>query len=488
MGTPKSSQSHSQAVARDNARQHNGDHIGDQTTNNYYSESLDLSNLVLASHRYEGMEPCRNPPLDSYVGNWTWMIHENVDMDIDSAPTCEPSPACDSNASEIEQHGYIAEVAQDFGTWLRLSNELFYIEGEAMSGKSTLMKFLATDGYTKERLRDWSGGDDRLFIARFFARKNYGCPTNNLNCLLRCLLYQIYVQDPALVEVTVSLERKHMTQGLMQSEFWTTKEVRETLEAVLTTTNMRFVFFVDALDELIENAVDINYELLHLNKHRSCKICVSSRALEKFTPLKSKHHNNQWILQDRRARDRAIAKRSFKPAVLRFSSVPPLAPNVIDLEEEPVLHWVAGFNKYVKEHEVLDRLRTSYARLFDNQAETVMPMPPAGNEMKDRLRSVAENIRSADLAEMLKQAPVWYKWLEQAMGRLEAEHEKLKEKDVVGLFERPDDRACAEAIVAKSWSRVELAKREMRVSSKFVIELERWDEHVRKLQQPKKTD
>ena len=488
MGTPNSSQSHSQAVARDHARQHNGDHIGD-VTNNIYGQSLELSDLILDSLRYKGMEPCRNPLLDSYVGTWTWMIHENVDMDIDSAPTCEPASMSKLDVPQAEQYGYVAQVAQNFRTWLRMSDELFYIEGEAMSGKSTLMKLLATDGHTKGLLRDWSGGDHCLVIARFFASNN-GTRTNNLMCLLRCLLYQIYVQEPGLVRSTIPIERKHMSQGLLQNESWTMEELRTTLKVVLTSQNMRFVFFVDALDELYDDSVDINSELWRLNKYQSCKVCVSSRPVEQFAALKPKHNDNQWILQDRRARDRAIATRSFKPTVLRFSSVPPLAPNIIDLEEAGAVavYSVDSFKRFLKENEVLDRLRTSYAALFDNQAEAVMPMPPAGNEMKDRLRSVAENIRSADLAEMLKQAPVWYKWLEQAMGRLEAEHWRLKKRDVVGMFERPDDRACAEAILAKSWSRVELAKREMRISIKFVDELKKWDEHVRKSQESKETN
>lgn len=47
----------------------------------------------------------------------------------------------------------------------------------------------------------------------------------------------------------------------------------------------------------------------------------------------------------------------------------------------------------------------------------------------------------------------------------------MKEKEVAETFERLEDRACAEAIVAKSRSRLELAKSEMRVGLKFVEEL-----------------
>lgn len=82
---------------------------------------------------------------------------------------------------------------------------------------------------------------------------------------------------------------------------------------------------------------------------------------------------------------------SKRPTVLRFASIPPETPNVIVPRRGIRSLLGTRFDKFPKKYGVLDSLRDSYAKLFDGQAEAVMPMPPAGNEMEDRLRSVAEN-------------------------------------------------------------------------------------------------
>jgi ATPase subunit of ABC transporter with duplicated ATPase domains len=55
-----------------------------------------------------------------------------------------------------------------FVDWLTNQDGIYWIMGKAGSGKSTLMKFLASHRRTRKELLRWTGADNILVMASFF--------------------------------------------------------------------------------------------------------------------------------------------------------------------------------------------------------------------------------------------------------------------------------------------------------------------------------
>jgi len=62
-----------------------------------------------------------------------------------------------------------SNVNSSFVLWLVSdSDQIFWLSGKAVSGKSTLMKYLYNDNRTKKKLKKWAGGSDPILAAFFF--------------------------------------------------------------------------------------------------------------------------------------------------------------------------------------------------------------------------------------------------------------------------------------------------------------------------------
>lgn len=89
---------------------------------------------------------------------------------------------------------------EDFVEWLQHGDGLFWINGKAGCGKSTLMKFICNHHLTKEHLEVWRGDMD-LHIAKFFFWNiGTGLQKSQIG-LLRSLLYDILSAVPELVPI-----------------------------------------------------------------------------------------------------------------------------------------------------------------------------------------------------------------------------------------------------------------------------------------------
>ncbi|EEU41425.1 uncharacterized protein NECHADRAFT_83494 [Fusarium vanettenii 77-13-4] len=186
----------------------------------------------------------------------------------------------------------LASEDTPFSQWLMDDTDLFWIKGKPGSGKSTLMKFLATHDNTKKRLQSWGGKDTVVIAGHFFWIA--GTPMQkDLLGLWRTLLCQVLKECPALIE-TVCASRWAEVDGPSVSEPWHKDDLYKAMETLSSqrSLDVKFCFFVDGLDEYTGGEKErsggfqqlIN-PLKTLASSRSIKICVSSRPWTEFDEL-----------------------------------------------------------------------------------------------------------------------------------------------------------------------------------------------------------
>lgn len=93
----------------------------------------------------------------------------------------------------------------DFVDWLREGQGIYWINGKAASGKSTLMKFIYDNPRTKEILGQWADKKP-LHIAKFFFWWAGTKIQKSQDGLLRSLLYEILRQMPELTPLILPTE------------------------------------------------------------------------------------------------------------------------------------------------------------------------------------------------------------------------------------------------------------------------------------------
>jgi predicted ATPase len=93
----------------------------------------------------------------------------------------------------------------DFVEWLREGQGIYWINGKAASGKSTLMKFIYDNPKTRENLVHWGGGK-LLHVAKFFFWWAGTKIQKSQDGLLRSPLYEILRQMPQVTPFVLPTE------------------------------------------------------------------------------------------------------------------------------------------------------------------------------------------------------------------------------------------------------------------------------------------
>lgn len=158
--------------------------------------------------------------------------------------------------------------------WLQSDTSLFWINGKAGSGKSTLVKCLIRHHQTIDYLQTWQA-PVRIFRFFFYELGRSPLQRNALGCV-RTLLYQLLSEDPGTLDQL--LEVQPGIEGKNSEHDWSLKELSDTLVECLRNQVSASCLFVDGLDEIQTDERQTIVELVEsLDKIPNVKICASCR-------------------------------------------------------------------------------------------------------------------------------------------------------------------------------------------------------------------
>lgn len=174
----------------------------------------------------------------------------------------------------------------DFPQWLLEGIGIYWINGKAASGKSTLMRFICEDPRTDTLLNEWSSPDLLIKATHFFW--NSGTPDQrSYQGLLRALLYDILRQARPLIRVGLS-DKWAAHQGypteIVPSLDWALSRLIKAFDLLFQKAGaeLRFCLFVDGLDEYDGDPFDIIDLFMRISQSPNVKLCLSSRPLYDF--------------------------------------------------------------------------------------------------------------------------------------------------------------------------------------------------------------
>ncbi|KAI0518135.1 hypothetical protein F5B22DRAFT_644897 [Xylaria bambusicola] len=163
----------------------------------------------------------------------------------------------------------------NFTEWLKSASGVYWINGLAGSGKSTLMKYVTTDKQTYSALGTWTGGRRLITASHYFWNAGTEMQKSHKG-LLQTLLYQILEADPSLCDVLCA--DHHLGTPWKMEELTTAFERLSTMSEA---TNM-FCFFIDGLDEYQGQEETLIRIVKSLAAAPNVKICASSRPWPAF--------------------------------------------------------------------------------------------------------------------------------------------------------------------------------------------------------------
>lgn len=187
-----------------------------------------------------------------------------------------------------------------FAEWLETGDGVYWVTGDAGSGKSTLMKYLESHSTTRDALREWAGSKT-LVTAGFYFWISGSPLQRSQEGLLRSLLFEIFRQCPAAIsEACLSRWGANANTPWDLSDLqrpWDRHELLQTLRHLsLHSTTSKFCFFIDGLDEYKTDAksqvyrddstashiADIIALMNSLADMKDIKLCISSRPWPMF--------------------------------------------------------------------------------------------------------------------------------------------------------------------------------------------------------------
>ncbi|KAF3765236.1 hypothetical protein M406DRAFT_259767, partial [Cryphonectria parasitica EP155] len=192
------------------------------------------------------------------------------------------------------------DQGRSFLEWLRTQNGVFWINGKAGSGKSTLMKFITEHRITNNCLEEWADPFAyKLAIAKHYFWSPGVTIQKSQEGLLRSLLLQILNQHPYLIESVC--EDRWSADYTESFTPWTWARLSKAMMALAQPKKhgqaakpgriLRICLFIDGLDEYEGDHTDLIEFLFRLSRSPNVKICTSSRAWIEFADA---FDSSQW--------------------------------------------------------------------------------------------------------------------------------------------------------------------------------------------------
>ncbi|KAI0099416.1 hypothetical protein F4814DRAFT_113707 [Daldinia grandis] len=165
-------------------------------------------------------------------------------------------------------------------SWLTTEDaSIYWITGNAGSGKSTLMKYIREHPRLSARLRTWAGSR-KLYVASHFFWSAGTPMQQSQEGLLRTLLFQILLECPSLVSRVFPEQYKRPLRHWEVSKVlrWTAKELLDALVSLPSVISPDCLFiFIDGLDEYSGEHDSLLEIVKSLGKVSNIKLCVASR-------------------------------------------------------------------------------------------------------------------------------------------------------------------------------------------------------------------
>jgi hypothetical protein len=160
------------------------------------------------------------------------------------------------------------------------SDSLYWVCGNAGSGKSTMMKFLLSDSRTTDALNEWAA-PRRLIIASHFFWSTGTPIQKSQEGLFRSLLFEVMMKQVDLIKVVCPDRWRGESQDL---EPWSRAELFESFKKLACQQDYPYSFclFIDGLDEYQGDHRDLIKIVYDISKSSHFKICASSRPWIEF--------------------------------------------------------------------------------------------------------------------------------------------------------------------------------------------------------------
>ncbi|KAF5541971.1 hypothetical protein FMEXI_7670 [Fusarium mexicanum] len=216
---------------------------------------------LLSSLQFPEMNSRRNHISNNYPGTFNWILCHHT-----SVPSNRGSPSesdlsdMDSQTSEdirtsnknvcrcLEDFEITNEVVSDcFPCWLESDSNIFWVSGKPASGKSSLMKFLASNFSTGTHLRNWRS-NVRILTHSFW--KPGKLLQRNVEGMVLSLLDQVLDCRPGLCRMLC--EAQPYVRHKRSHSDWSLDELTDSLVRSLEASPEAFCIFLDGMDEAKE--------------------------------------------------------------------------------------------------------------------------------------------------------------------------------------------------------------------------------------------
>ncbi|KAK8047458.1 hypothetical protein PG996_015522 [Apiospora saccharicola] len=149
---------------------------------------------------------------------------------------------------ERQSDPYLATTSP-FLEWLEAENPIFWLSGKPGSGKSTLMKFVATHPLLRKKLQPYFPGKRMVLVSHYLYERGDDFLQKSREGLLRHLLHDILVQCPELSKTVFRLHGARTSFNYQKP--WSWCELRKAFETVLAEKpkDVVIICVIDGLDE-----------------------------------------------------------------------------------------------------------------------------------------------------------------------------------------------------------------------------------------------
>ena len=219
------------------------------TTRNQQAEFQKRQEIFLDSLRFDGINSRQNDVSESSPKTFDWIFHDEIGRSWDS-----------------------------FKTWLEHGEDIYWVNGKAGSGKSTLMKFIISDQRTIQSLKTWSK-DKACIILKFYFWLSGHKLQRSLKGLFCSLTWQLLTSESTILGKACEHDKRLPERRTVND--WSLAELQALLLSSIESLaeQSHVCLFLDGIDEFdqdedVQDVLDLTESL---SRHKHVKICVSSR-------------------------------------------------------------------------------------------------------------------------------------------------------------------------------------------------------------------